>query len=67
MDEISEKKIKNKKEMEKRLQKLIKKDLKSVSVNVDFMSEVMLNRFDFDCEKIFMKLEEKLDRLKSLF
>jgi hypothetical protein len=62
--EIENKKITNKKELDKRLQKI---SIKNIKINEQILKDIILDRYGFDVDKVFLKVEEKLDKLKSLF
>ena len=63
---IENKSIHNKKELEKILKKKIS-DKTDIKLNIEFLNELLKHRCNFDSDKAFLKVDEKLDKLKSLF
>ena len=56
--------IDNRRELERRLQK---ESGNKISFDYSSLDSILKNRFDLDAERIFLKVNEKIDKLKTLF
>ncbi len=63
-NDVESKVIDNRKELERRLHK---ESGRKINFDYNALDGILKNRFDLDVERIFLKVNEKIDKLKTLF
>ncbi|TFG19223.1 MAG: hypothetical protein EU530_06805 [Promethearchaeota archaeon] len=63
-NDVESKVIDNRRELERRLQK---ESGRKIHFDYAALDSMLKNRFDIDAERIFLKVNEKIDKLKTLF